>query len=366
VEDSDVNGFRANTALLLGLIFGLTGFAADGAGEPIPAGAAVPTTASAPLGHPYRVFVTNESSGDMTVIDGATGHVIATWPLGKRPRGVAASPDGHHLYVALSGSPLAGPGTDERSLPPADKTADGIGIVDTASGRLETVLRGVSDPEQVAVSPDGSRLYVASEDTGRAVILHSRTGARLAELDVGGQPEGVAVSPDGRFAYVTSEEAGTVGVVNTQSLRLVARLAVGTRPRDVAFAPDGAVALVTGEVDRSVTMIDARAHRVLRRVAIPLPEARPKGAVVSPDGMRVYITTGRGAQVIALDGESLDLYGSVTVGGRPWGIALSPGGERLYTANGPTDDVTVVDSKTLAVMMRIPVGKHPWGLAVAP
>jgi YVTN family beta-propeller protein len=82
--------------------------------------------------------------------------------------------------------------------------------------------------------------------------------------------------------------------------------------------------------------------------------------------MRVYITTGRGAQVIALDGESLDLYGSVTVGGRPWGIALSPGGERLYTANGPTDDVTVVESKTLAVIMRIPVGKRPWGLAVAP
>src|SRR6202012_761608 len=102
----------------------------------------------------YRVFVTNEGSGDLTVIDGRTHEVTATWPLGKRPRGLVAAADQQRLYVALSGSPLAGPGVDEKSLPPADKTADGIGVVDLATGHVERVLVGVSDPEQVAVSPD--------------------------------------------------------------------------------------------------------------------------------------------------------------------------------------------------------------------
>ena len=57
-----------------------------------------------------RVYVTNEASGDLTVIDASTGSVVATAPLGKRPRGIKASPDGKTLYVALSGSPNAGPG----------------------------------------------------------------------------------------------------------------------------------------------------------------------------------------------------------------------------------------------------------------
>ena len=39
---------------------------------------------------------------------------IATIPLGKRPRGIKASPDRTMLYVALSGSPAAGPGVDEQ------------------------------------------------------------------------------------------------------------------------------------------------------------------------------------------------------------------------------------------------------------
>ena len=41
----------------------------------------------------YRVLVTNERSGTLSVIDGATRKVVATVPLGKRPRGLKVSPD---------------------------------------------------------------------------------------------------------------------------------------------------------------------------------------------------------------------------------------------------------------------------------
>ena len=68
-----------------------------------------------------RIFVTNEASGDITVIDVAEQRVITTIAVGKRPRGIRLSPDGSRLFVALSGSPIAPPGVDESTLPPADK-----------------------------------------------------------------------------------------------------------------------------------------------------------------------------------------------------------------------------------------------------
>ena len=77
-----------------------------------------------------RLYVTNEMSGDLSVIDVATRQVVRTIALGKRPRGIKPSPDGKRLCVALSGSPIAPPGTDESKLPPPDRKADGIGIVD--------------------------------------------------------------------------------------------------------------------------------------------------------------------------------------------------------------------------------------------
>src|SRR5688572_31068947 len=86
--------------------------------------AATPPAAPAPEPPkaPYYVYVTNETGGDLTVIDGGTNEVVATIPLGKRPRGIKVSPDGTKLFVALSGSPLAPPGTDESKLPPDRKS----------------------------------------------------------------------------------------------------------------------------------------------------------------------------------------------------------------------------------------------------
>ena len=48
-----------------------------------------------------HVYVANERSNDITIIDIATNSVVATVPVGQRPRGLGLSPDGRTLYVAL-------------------------------------------------------------------------------------------------------------------------------------------------------------------------------------------------------------------------------------------------------------------------
>src|SRR5580765_2671994 len=160
------------------------------------------------------IYVTNEQSGDLSVIDADSGMVVNTIKLGKRPRGIAASPDGTKLYIALSGSPAAGPGVDEKTLPPPDRSADGIGVVDIKEGKLLTVLKSGTDPEQVAVSKDGSRVFVANEDAGQLTAIDTADGKGADTFKVGDEPEGVTVTPDGKQVYVTPEDAGAVFVVD--------------------------------------------------------------------------------------------------------------------------------------------------------
>jgi YVTN family beta-propeller protein len=95
----------------------------------------------------YQVFVSNERGGDLTVINGNDLKVAATIPVGKRPRGLHASPDGKTVYVALSGTPIsAPPQLDARGNPILQKggdddddnakAADGIGVVDVAQRKF--------------------------------------------------------------------------------------------------------------------------------------------------------------------------------------------------------------------------------------
>jgi YVTN family beta-propeller protein len=308
-----------------------------------------------------RIYVTNETSGDVSIIDPSTREVLDTVLVGQRPRGIAAGPGERLLYVALSGSPIGGPGVDESTLPQADKSQDAIGVFDVRAGRIVKRFRGVSDPEAVVVSPDGKRLYVASEDTGQLVIMDAENGRILAQLPVGGEPEGVAVSPDGKLVYVTSEEEHTVAVVDTERDRVRALVPVGSRPRNAVFSRDGSRAWVPGENDATVSLIDVARDTVIAKVSIGGEDTRPMGIVISPNGKHLYVTTGRGGELVRLDPETLRVTGRAKAGERPWGVAITPDGRWLLTANGPSNDVSVVDARTMRTVGRIASGGRPWG-----
>lgn len=315
-----------------------------------------------------RVFVSNEDSGDVSVIDVASDCVVATIPVGQRPRGLRVSADGRRLYVALSGSPKAGPHADESQLPAADRAADGIGEVDLGAGRLLRVLSSGVDPEAFDIADQ--KLFVSNEETGRASIVGLRSGRVDATLTVGAEPEGVTTSPDGRSVFVTSEASGEVHVIDPALERVVARLAVGARPRSVAFTPDGARAYVTNELGASISVIDVRRRQVRGKIELPRSssggEPRPMGIVISPEGERGYVTTGRGTSVCELDLRDDSVARCLAgVGPRPWGIAITADGKRLYVANGPSNDVAVIDTKGFRVERRLPVGRSPWGISIS-
>src|ERR1043166_1015953 len=199
--------------------------------------------------HGYRVYVSNEGSGDLTIIDPVKMEPVATVALGKRARGIHPSPDGNLIYVALSGSPFAPPGTDESTLPPPDKSADGVGVFDIAQQKMLRKVPGGSDPEQFAISKDGKLLYVSNEDAAGLSFVDPSNGNVLKTVPTGREPEGVTLSPDGKFVYVTSEDEGTVAVVDTAAQNVVKRIPVGRRPRGIVFLPDGSRAYVTNEND---------------------------------------------------------------------------------------------------------------------
>jgi YVTN family beta-propeller protein len=312
----------------------------------------------------YILYVSNERSGDVTVIDGMTDEVTATFPVGKRPRGIRCSPDGKTVLVALSGSPRMAPGVD-RERPPADKSADGIGVIDRAEQKVVRKLSVGSDPEQFAFSKDGKLIVVANEDTATASIFDLAAGRVLSEVKVSEEPEGVTTNPVSGEVYVTCEEEGEVYVIDPLRRTALAHFAVGARPRSTAFLPNGARAYVPSEGEASISVVDTSKRAVVGTIKLE-GTVMPMDAVVSPDGRELFVSTGRGNSIAVIETATDKPVASIPVGERVWGIALSPDGSKLYTANGASNDISVVDTKTRTELKRIKVGDGPWGIAVAP
>src|SRR4029077_21277923 len=301
----------------------------------------------------YLVFVSNERSGDVTVIDGTTDDVVGTFPVGKRPRGIHATPDGRRLFVTLSGSPRMAPGLDENRAP-ADKRADGLGVIDPAARKLIDHWHIGSDPEQFAISRDGKFAFIANEDNASASIVDLDSGQSRGKIKVSEEPEGVGVNPSNGEVYVTCEEKGEVFAFDPDQQRGIAKIDTGGRPRSVAFSPDGYRAYVACENGGYVAVIDARSHDLISKIQLPTGSL-PMGTAISSDGKELYVSTGRGNAVAIIDtqknkvprapllsaggeGEGEEsIVAMIPVGNRAWGIALDPSGSKLYTANGASN-----------------------------
>ena len=310
--------------------------------------------AAAPASAEHLLFVSNEGSRSLSIVDPVKRRVIATIPLDGRARGVQVSPDGRRAYVALS---------DDQ--PNAESGLDAIVEVDVA--RRVVVRRNSSgtDPEQFAVSPDGRWLYASNEDAGTASISDLRSGRVVATLVVGIEPEGVAVSPDGRWVYVTAETSNSVSVIDTRTNEVAANFLVDVRPRAATFSPDGRRAYVTAEIGGTVAVIDVAKHEVLETVALGDGSTKPVGVAVSPDGRTVYVANGAAGCVSVMDARTHRVRRCIPVGRRPWGVTVSPDGRWVYTADGLSDAVSVIDARTSRVAGTIAVGSRPWGVAVA-
>jgi YVTN family beta-propeller protein len=326
----------------------------------------------------YLVCVSNEKSGDITLIDAANQQVLATIPVGKRPRGIVASPDGKTVYVALSGTPISGPpqldaqgnpilhkggDDDDDDDKKADKSADGIAVVDLLARKMVRKLSAGSDPEQFSLSADSTRLYVSNEDVGTATVLQIANGKREHIIPVRREPEGVGTSPDGKVFYVTCESDGEIFAIDARTCEVLAHFNVGGRPRSVDFLPDASRAFIPSESAGQLHVIDCANYKVLKTVALP-KGSRPMCVKVSPNGKKVYASTGRAGTVCVLDAANLKVLNTIKVGTRPWGIAISPDAKFLYAANGPSDDVSVVDLETEKEVVRVKAGTSPWGVVV--
>jgi YVTN family beta-propeller protein len=315
-----------------------------------------------------QIWVSLEDTGEVVQVD-HLGKVVTRVAVGKRPRGIKMAHG--KLYVALSGSPRAAPGADESKLPPADRAADGIGVVDFHSGKLEKVLHSGQDPESFDVSDDGKTIYVSNEETAKMTVLDLVSGKITREVDVGHEPEGVTLGPHGKVVYVTSEQDNVVVAVDTKTLKVLAQIPTGPRPRSIAFSKDGKTGFVANENGAQVTVIDAVKNvplgtiKIEARAKTPLGP-RPMGTAVSRDGKTLAVSCGRGESVAIVDVATRKVVRLIDgVGARPWGIQFAHGGTMFYTANGPSGDVSFVDAATGEIKTRAKVGGQPWGLTAA-
>ena len=84
-------------------------------------------------------------------------------------------------------------------------------------------------PIELAISANGSRLYVVCEGTNEVVEIDPIANSVRRRVRVGQHPKSISLSSDGRFLYVANSWSDTVSVIGVETLKVLRELPGGIR-----------------------------------------------------------------------------------------------------------------------------------------
>jgi YVTN family beta-propeller protein len=138
---------------------------------------------------------------------------------------------------------------------------------EAVTGRIALPAGG--KPQDVKLSPDGTRYYVADMTRGGAYQIDAATFRITGFVPTGAGAHGLYVSRDSRRLYVTNRDAGTVSVVSFATGRVAATWTIpGGTPDMGGLSADGRVLWLSGRYTAEVYAIDTRTGRLLARIKV--------------------------------------------------------------------------------------------------
>lgn len=287
------------------------------------------------------------------------------------PCTLAASKDGRTLYVA-------------------NADANQVAFISLPDGRAYRTVPVPSEPTGLALSPDGTRLYVTCAAARSTVlVVDASSGQTQGRIAAGHSACGPVVGPDGRRLYVCNRFDGDVSVIDLETGQEVARVAASREPVAAAVTPDGrsvfvANLLPAGRADgydasAVVTVIDTATHET-SSIRLPPGATGVRGICVGPDGQYAYATHvlahyelpttqvehgWMNANALSvIDARKKERVNTVLLddmergAANPWGVACSADETWLCVAHAGTHEVSLINAAGLLEKLHaVPQGE---------
>jgi YVTN family beta-propeller protein len=295
-----------------------------------------------------RIYVANESSNDVSVIDAEKLQPIGTVD--------AKNYATHDLALTRDG----------RTLFATNLASGRVSVIDTE--KMETVASIYTGARShvVALTNDNRQAWIANIGEDDISIVDLNTLKIVGSLPTGKGPTGLAFSRDGRFAYVSNQGDKTVAVVEVDYQRVIKTIPVGTNPHFLILGPDGRIwGCNTGSND--IYVIDTTSHEIVGSFQVgPFPQQIAFG-YKGLSGPNAYVTVAGFNKVLVLstDLKRMSVLEEIQVGERPNGIWANTQGTRIFVADEGSNDVKVIDTGTSQVISTIPVGRKPIRVVVS-
>ena len=303
-----------------------------------------------------RIIQTNFASNYIDIIDPATDKIVGEIKGIELNHGVAVTPDGSKIFIS-------------------DETNISLDVADGRTFQLTNRIPLSEHPNNIYIGRDGRFVYVSiAGGKGAVDVIDTATLQRVKTIPTNMSIHNTYVTPDGKYALAGSIRGKAVTVIDTETNEVAWTIPMdlGIRPMAMSKNPDGSTKWLFLQMTayNGFAVVDFATHKEIKRIKIPdLPPGKKgyppgnevsHGMFVTPDQKTLLVVSRINSALYFYSLPDLEVVGRADLEGKGSGwMTITPDGSRAYIANAVTDDVSVVDVKTMKEVDRIPVGFTP-------
>ncbi|MFP3257695.1 MAG: YncE family protein, partial [Candidatus Nanopusillus acidilobi] len=261
------------------------------------------------------IYVTNEYSNNITVINGATNSIITNiaLPSGSGPIGIAYNPQNGYLYVADDNNPR-------------------LIVINPSTNSINTVaLPSGFYSNYVLYDPDNGYLYISGSNLGGIIVFNPSTN-QTTTISVGNpyaNPLGMVYDSDNKYLYVGDDANGNIYVINTQNNTLVKTFNINGASDFAVYDPYNKYVYVSNPLNNIVYVINTTSNTFAGK-NITSGLNIPEGLVINPINQYLYIANWDNITVINPSTNTQVISISTILGGNGYYLLYDPANKYIY------------------------------------
>jgi YVTN family beta-propeller protein len=288
------------------------------------------------------VVVLNSRDATVQLLDQSTYKELSTFPVGKEPHHLMATPDNKSLIVASS-------------------VGNELIFLDPISGQIQRTVKDILDPYQIGFSPDQKWFVSASLRLDR-VDLYRYDGANMTlakRIPLAKLPSHMAFNAASTMVFMTQQGSDQVSAIDLTTQTVKWTLPVGKLPAGIAMTPDDKYLLVGIMGSDYVEVIDWKAQKTVKRIKTGQGAHNFRSA---GDGRYTYVSNRVSNSINIIDQKTLENVGQIDVPGGPDCMEVTADGKTMWVTLRWIKKVAVIDLATRKLVKTIPVGRSPHGV----
>ncbi len=270
--------------------------------------------------------------------------VIATIAVGRKPRTLCWNPNYNKVYVL-------------------NQDTDTVTVIDGAGDTVVANIAVGDQPVAAVYNATANKLYVANAGSGNVTVIDGVTNRVRKTISTGSSPTALAWNPVNNRVYCANWTANTLSVIDGERDSVLKNLATGLRPAAVCWNRAANKVYVPCTGSNQVVVIAGSGDSIITTLPI---STGPCCAVADTVANQVYVASQSAHRVTVIDGVTNIMQAVIPVGRGPGSLAWNPLSRKVYSAGREADSVTIINTQNYAVIGMAKTGTQPWELLWLP